>query len=221
VFCQDFAKPRIFNGLPHFIIQTGFGKKVEPIQISQIVRFSLNQKTVMATQEKTSSKTKESKFHDLFLKELKDIYWAEKHLVKALPKMSKGATSPKLIEALENHLKETENQVTRLESVFESLGEKAQAKKCDAMEGLISEAEDILSDTKEDTMVRDAGIIIASQKVEHYEIASYGSLLELAKKMGQDEAAKLLEQTLNEEKKAAQLLTKLAESEVNEKAMKE
>lgn len=175
----------------------------------------------MATTAKPSSEMKKSKFHQLFLKELKDIYWAEKHLVKALPKMSKAATSPKLTEAIENHLKETENQVIRLESVFELLGEKAQAKKCDAMEGLVSEAEDILSDTKEDTMVRDAGIIIASQKVEHYEIASYGSLVALAKKMGHDEVSKLLEETLNEEKKTDQLLSKIAEKEVNEKASKE
>lgn len=175
----------------------------------------------MATTAKPSSEMKNSKFHQLFLKELKDIYWAEKHLVKALPKMSKAATSPKLADAIENHLKETVNQVQRLENVFELLGEKAQAKKCDAMEGLISEAEDILSDTKEDTMVRDAGIIIASQKVEHYEIASYGSLVALAKKMGHDEVAKLLEETLNEEKKTDQLLTKLADKEVNEKASQE
>ncbi|MCL6261007.1 ferritin-like domain-containing protein [Aquiflexum sp. TKW24L] len=170
---------------------------------------------------KQTTEMKESKFHQLFLKELKDIYWAEKHLLKALPKMSKAATSPKLTEALEAHLEETKNQVTRLESVFELLDEKAQAKKCDAMEGLISEAEDILSDTKEDSMVRDAGIIIASQKVEHYEIASYGSLVAMAKKMGHDEAAKLLEQTLEEEKKADQLLSKIAEKEVNEKAYQE
>jgi ferritin-like metal-binding protein YciE len=175
----------------------------------------------MATQAKQTSEMKESKFHQLFLTELKDIYWAEKHLVKALPKMSKGATSPKLKTALDNHLVETEDQISRLESVFELLDEKAQAKKCDAMDGLISEAEDILSDTKKDTMVRDAGIIVACQKVEHYEIASYGSLVELAKKMGHDEAAKLLEQTLNEEKKADQLLSKIAQTEVNDKASKE
>jgi ferritin-like metal-binding protein YciE len=175
----------------------------------------------MATKEKQTSEMKESKFHQLFLNELKDIYWAEKHLVKALPKLSKGATSTKLAQALDNHLEETKNHVTRLESVFELLDEKAQAKKCDAMEGLVSEAEDILSDTKEDTMVRDAGIIIACQKVEHYEISSYGSLLELAKKMGHDEAAKLLDQTLSEEKKADQLLSKIAEKEVNDKASKE
>ncbi|MFN6947259.1 MAG: ferritin-like domain-containing protein, partial [Cytophagaceae bacterium] len=133
----------------------------------------------------------------------------------------KAATSSKLSKALENHLEETKNQVERLESIFELLEEKAQGKKCEAMSGLVSEAEDILSDTKEDSMVRDAGIIVACQKVEHYEIASYGSLVVFAKKMGHNEVADLLEQTLTEETKADKLLSKIAEKEVNEKASKE
>lgn len=169
----------------------------------------------MATNSKS---TKDSKFHELFVHELKDIYWAEKHLAKALPKMSKSATSEKLSKALSDHKEETENQIQRLEKVFELIDEKASAKKCQAMAGLIEEAEEILSDTKKDTMVRDAGIIIASQKVEHYEIASYGSLTEMAKKMGLEECAKLLGETLAEEKKADELLTKIAKQEVNEKA---
>ncbi|WP_158857797.1 YciE/YciF ferroxidase family protein [Lunatibacter salilacus] len=177
----------------------------------------------MATTQKNgpSKKMKDSKFHQLFLHELKDIYWAEKNLLKALPKMAKGATSSKLAEALTNHVEETKNQVNRLEEVFELLDEKAKAEKCEAMEGLISEANDILEDTKSDTMVRDAGIIVACQKVEHYEIASYGSLVAMAKKMGHDEVAKILEQTLNEEKKADKLLTEMAESEINEEASAE
>lgn len=176
----------------------------------------------MATQTKSSTKEmKNSKFHQLFIHELKDIYWAEKHLLKALPKMSKGATSPKLAKALEEHLTETEDQVKRLEEVFELLGEKAQAKKCEAMSGLIEEANTILEDTKTDSMVRDAGIIIACQKVEHYEIAAYGSLVALAAKMEHTECVEKLSQTLEEEKKADQLLTELAESEINEQASAE
>lgn len=177
----------------------------------------------MSTKQKNnqSEQMKDSKFRELFLHELKDIYWAEKHLVKALPKMAKGATSTELADALTNHVEETENHVTRLEDVFNMLDEKAQAIKCDAMEGLLSEANDILDDTKSDTMVRDAGIIIACQKVEHYEIASYGSLVALAKKMGHDDVARKLEETLQEEKKADKLLTELAESEVNDDAAQE
>jgi len=175
----------------------------------------------MATQTKSKSKTKESKFKQLFIDEIKDIYWAEKHLVKSLPKMSKGATSSMLSEAIDKHLAETKEHVSRLEQVFESLGIKPQAKKCDAMEGLVKEAQDILEDTDADTMVRDAGIIIASQKVEHYEIASYGSLVALAKKMGMKDAASLLAATLDEEKKTDSDLSKLAESEINEEAVSE
>lgn len=177
----------------------------------------------MTTKSKStpSKEMKNSKFHQLFLHELKDIYWAEKHLAKALPKLSKAATSPKLSQAIEKHLTETEEQITRLEEVFELLGEKAQAKKCEAMSGLLEEATAILEDTKEDSMVRDAGIIIACQKVEHYEIASYGSLVALATKMEHTEVAEKLTLTLEEEKKTDKLLTKLAESEINEQAAQE
>lgn len=175
----------------------------------------------MATQTKSNSTSKDSKFKKLFIDELKDIYWAEKHLVKALPKMSKGATSSILAEAIDKHLEETKEHVNRLEEVFKLLGEKPQAKKCDAMEGLVKEAESILEDTKEDSMVRDAGIIIASQKVEHYEIASYGSLVALANKMGLKDAADILSETLDEEKKTDSNLTKLAKSEINEEAASE
>jgi ferritin-like metal-binding protein YciE len=175
----------------------------------------------MATQTKSKSTKKESKFRELFLDEIKDIYWAEKHLVKALPKMSKGATSTVLADAITMHLEETKQQVARLEEVFELLGEKAQAKKCDAMDGLVKEAESILEDTEKDSMVRDAGIIIASQKVEHYEIASYGSLVALADKMGLKDVSKLLTQTLEEEKKTDTNLTELALSQINDEAASE
>lgn len=176
---------------------------------------------IMATKSNSSKKMQDSKFHELFVHELKDIYWAEKHLAKALPKMAKGATSPELAEAIQTHLKETEGQIERLEKVFESIGAKAVGKKCEAMDGLVEEGKEILNDTDKDTSVRDAGIIIASQKIEHYEIASYGSLVALAKKMGHDEAAKLLEQTLEEEKKTDALLTQIAEEHVNESASDE
>lgn len=175
----------------------------------------------MATKSKSTPKMEDSKFHELFVEELKDIYWAESHLAKALPKMSKGATSKELSKAIDDHQKETEGHIERLKQVFENLGEKPQGKKCEAMEGLLAEGEEILGDTEKDTMVRDAGIIIASQKIEHYEIASYGSLVALAKKMGHNDSAKLLEKTLEEEKKADALLTKIAEEHVNEEAVQE
>jgi len=166
-------------------------------------------------------KFKDSKFFKLFQDQLKDIYWAEKHLVDALGKMQKAATSKKLASSFEKHKEETEGQIERLEKIFGILDVAARAKKCEAMEGLIEEGKEIMEDTKADTMVRDAGLIIASQKIEHYEIASYGSLISLAKIIGNDEIANLLNETLEEEKKTDKLLTKLAESEINDKAAKE
>jgi ferritin-like metal-binding protein YciE len=157
----------------------------------------------------------------LFTDEVKDIYWAEKHLLKALPKMAKGATSEELRTAIETHIAETENQITRLDQVFQILGKSAQGKKCEAMEGLVEEGKSILEDTEEGTMTRDAGIISASQKIEHYEIASYGTLRTLANVLGLSEAVSLLEQTLEEEKQTDVNLTKIAEGFVNESASQE
>lgn len=151
---------------------------------------------------------------DLFVDSLKDIYWAEKALVKALPKMAKNATNENLIAAIKDHLSVTEDQVTRLEEVFEIVGEKAVAKKCDAMDGLIKEGEGIMEET-EVGPVRDAGIIAASQKIEHYEIATYGTLAAFAKTLGEDEAAALLEETLAEEKEADVTLTEAAYNSIN------
>jgi len=151
---------------------------------------------------------------DLFVDSLKDIYWAEKALVKALPKMAKNATNENLIAAINDHLSVTEGQVLRLEQVFEIVGEKAVAKKCDAMEGLIKEGEGIMEET-EVGPVRDAGIIAASQKIEHYEIATYGTLVAFAKTLGEDEAAALLEETLAEEKEADVTLTEAAYNTIN------
>lgn len=157
----------------------------------------------------------------LFTDEVKDIYWAEKHLLKALPRMAKGATSNELRSAIETHITETENQVTRLEQVFEILGKTAQGKKCDAMEGLVEEGKGILEDTEQGTMTRDAGIISAAQKIEHYEIASYGTLRTLANVLGLPDAVSLLEATLEEEKRTDVNLTTIAEGFINESASQE
>jgi ferritin-like metal-binding protein YciE len=161
-----------------------------------------------------------SQLMKLFEDQLKDIYWAEKALTKAIPKMIKNATSEELSEALDNHLAETEEQVARVEKVFESIGKKATAKKCDAMEGLIKEAEGIMEECDEGAMC-DAGIISAAQKVEHYEIASYGTLRQFAETLGLEEAVGLLEETLNEEKAADEKLTEVAVSAVNVRASEE
>ncbi len=157
---------------------------------------------------------------ELFVDSLKDIYWAEKALTKALPKMAKNATSENLIIAINDHLSVTEEQVTRLEQVFKLVGEKAAAKKCDAMAGLIEEGEGIMEET-EMGAVRDAGIIAASQKIEHYEIATYGTLAAFAKTLGEDDAVELLEQTLAEEKEADVTLTEAAYNTINFDAAEE
>ena len=167
------------------------------------------------TARSSTMKSEETMLKELFIEELKDIYWAEKHLVKALPKLMKAATSEELASAFEEHLAVTEEQVTRLEEVFEMLDMPSRGKKCEAMDGLVKEAQSIIEDTPKGTAVRDAGLIIAAQKVEHYEIAAYGSLVQLAKTMGENEVADLLEQTLEEEKETDQLLTELAVSGIN------
>ena len=151
---------------------------------------------------------------ELFIAELKDIYWAEKAIVKSLPKMIKNASATELKEALQNHLSETEQQVSRVEEVFEAIEEKAQAKKCEAMAGLLKEAEEIIKDTASG-VVRDAGIISAAQKVEHYEIASYGTLRAFAKTLALNDAVALLESILEEEKNADSKLTEIAEASIN------
>lgn len=157
-------------------------------------------------------------FEALFIDHLRDIYWAEKALTKALPKMRKAATSAELQQAFEEHTAVTEQQITRLEQVFELLGKKASAKKCDAMVGLVSEAESVIQETQKGSKTRDVGLIIAAQKVEHYEIASYGGLATLARTLGNEQAKNLLGQTLEEEKQTDALLTQLAEGNINEQA---
>lgn len=167
------------------------------------------------TAAKAGSYNEESKLKELFVEELKDIYWAEKHLVKALPKMAKACTSEELMGAFETHLAQTEEQISRVEQVFEVLEMTPRAKKCEAMEGLVMEAQQAIEDTDKGTATRDAALIISAQKVEHYEIASYGSLVQLAKTIGLNDAIELLQQTLDEEKETDVLLTELAVSAVN------
>ena len=158
---------------------------------------------------------------ELFVDELKDIYWAEKHLLKALPKMEKAATSQELKQSFADHLEVTREHVTRIEEAFELFEEKAQAKKCEAMDGLTKEAESIIEDTEAGTLTRDVGLIMAAQKVEHYEIATYGSLAQLAKTLGKNDIAELMVQTLEEEKEADELLTSIAENNINVEASAE
>lgn len=146
--------------------------------------------------------------HKFFVDGLKDIYWAEKALTKAIPKMVKNATSKDLANALSSHLEETKGQVSRLEDVFASIEQKPVAKKCDAMEGLIKEAQGIMEETEKGVM-RDAGIIAAGQKVEHYEIATYGTLAAYAGFLGLGKAQGLLEESLAEEKAADEKLTEV------------
>jgi len=168
-----------------------------------------------------TGKMEDSEFHEFFVDELKDIYWAEKHLVKALPKMKKAATSPELAAAFDKHTLETQTHIETLEEVFALLDEKPAAKKCDAMAGLLEEADGIISETEKGTLIRDAGLILAAQKVEHYEIATYGTLKTFAENMGHTDVADLLQQTLDNEKSTDQALTEIAESFVNEQAASE
>ncbi len=171
--------------------------------------------------KKSSPKDQEGLLEELFVEELKDIYWAEKHLLKALPKMAKAATSNTLRKAFTEHLAATQNHVNRLEKAFGLLGEKVQAKKCEAMAGLTKEGEGIIEDTEKGTVTRDVGLIMAAQKVEHYEIATYGSLAQLAKTLGKNDVANLMVETLEEEREADQLLTNLAENNINVEATTE
>ena len=154
---------------------------------------------------------------DLLIEEMRDLYNAETQLTKALPKMAKKASNPQLRKAFETHLKETENHAKRLQQIFDKLGKKPTGKKCAAMEGLIEEGKEMMGeDMDEDTM--DAALISIAQKVEHYEIASYGTVRTWANLLGDDQTAKLLQQTLDEEGKTDKLLTELAESSINVEA---
>lgn len=173
------------------------------------------------TSTSTKGGAKDSMLEEFFTDELKDIYWAEKHLVKTLPKMQKAATSEELRQAFGDHLEATRGHVERLEQVFELLGKKPQAKKCDAMEGITKEGAGVIEDTEKGTATRDVGLVLAGQKVEHYEISTYGGLTQLARTLGKDDIADILAQTLAEEKEADQLLTSVAENNINYQAAEE
>ncbi len=186
--------------------------------------------TSTATKKKAAAKTasqnggettEQTPFEKLFEDLLKDIYWAEQNLVEALKEMHEAATTEELQNAFEDHLYVTQKHVSRLEKVFSLIGVEAEAKKCDAMAGLIKEAKRVIEETEDGSMTRDAGLIIAAQKVEHYEIASYGSLVQVALTLGHDQAAKILEKTLSEEEDTDMLLTEIAETEVNPMADQE
>ena len=156
----------------------------------------------------------EKDLNDLFLDTLKDIYYAEKHILKALPKMAKAAESDQLRAAFEKHYDETEGQVERLEQIFEMLGKAARGKKCDAIEGIIDEGKEVMEEYA-DTPALDAGLLAAAQSVEHYEISRYGTLRTWAEQMGLSDAANLLQQTLDEEEATDHTLTELATSVAN------
>jgi len=173
-----------------------------------------------ATRSNSSATTQQEQqdstpFEQLFVDMLKDIYWAEQHLVEGLKKMTEAATTDDLQSAFEDHLFVTQKHVSRLERVFMSLQQPAEGQKCDAMEALVKEAEKVIENTPAGSMTRDAGLIIAAQKVEHYEIATYGSLVQVALTLGYDQAAYILEKTLSEEEDTDRLLTEIAETAIN------
>jgi len=187
-----------------------------------------NQKTSTETNGSTNGtkdaghkSNKTSLLEKFFIDQLKDIYYAEQHLVKALPEMQKAATSEELEDAFAEHLKQTERHVKRLDKVFQLVNQKPEGKKCEAIEGLVKEAKSIISETKEGSMTRDAALIIAAQKIEHYEIATYGGLVQLAITMDLHRAAELLDKTLQEEEDTDATLTEIAETSINVKAENE
>ena len=159
----------------------------------------------------------EKDLNALFTDTLKDIYYAEKQIYKALPKLARAARSDKLRAAFEKHHDETEQQIERLEEIFELLGKPARGKKCDAIEGILDEGQEVMAEYK-DTPALDAGLLAAAQAVEHYEISRYGTMKTWAEELGLQDAARLLEQTLQEEKKTDETLTQIAESNVNRHA---
>jgi ferritin-like metal-binding protein YciE len=178
---------------------------------------------IAAQPEKWARANKESQMktmEDLFLHFLKDVYYAERQISKALPKMAKAAENPALKEAFTHHREETQHQIERLQKVFEAIGKRAQGVTCEAINGLIEECEELLEEAKEPSAVRDSGLIACAQAVEHYEMARYGSLVAWARAAGRHDAVALLQQTLDEEKKTDTLLNQLAERELTPKAKK-
>lgn len=176
----------------------------------------------MDTKTKSMSATMvDSKLQQFFMDQLMDMYWAEKKLVKSLPRLEESATSSELKKAFADHLMQTKTHVTKLENVFEIMGEEPRTHKCPAMVGIVEEAEEIIDETDQGSAQRDVGLIMAAQKAEHYEIATYGGLAQLARTMGQEEAGRILGEILAEEKAADNLLTEIAETQINVQAGQE
>ena len=171
-----------------------------------------------AAGNETDNKQNTCMLEKFFYDQLKDIYYAEQQLVKAIPEMQRAATTEELEDAFKEHLAQTERHVKRLERIFQLAGQKAEGKRCEAIEGLIKEVKGIIAETKEGSMTRDAALIIAAQKVEHYEIATYGGLVQLAVTMGFHRAAELLDKTLTEEALTDKGLTRIAERSINMQA---
>ncbi len=181
-----------------------------------------NGSTLSMTKVSIHPKDKEEgKLAKFFHDEIKDIYWAEKKLVQTLPKLAKAATSDELRNAFTSHLEQTKEHVSRLQEVFGLLGHKPQAKKCEAMEGITEEGASIIEETEVGTSTRDVALILAGQKAEHYEIATYGGLAQIARTLGHKDVAKLLETTLAEEKKADEALSGIAKNSANKEATSE
>ncbi|MEA5127291.1 MAG: ferritin-like domain-containing protein [Proteiniphilum sp.] len=190
--------------------------------INQSARSQLHGKDITKNRQSARFNEKFSgKLKEFFVEELKDIYFAEEEILKGLDKMEAAAVSLSLKESIRDHHRETEEQIERLKEIFQLIGKEPSKKKCEAIIGILKEGETMIEDTDEESMVRDAAIIIACQKVEHYEIATYGSLAELARTLGLDEVADILEETLEEEKSTDVGLTELAVESVNEEAKEE
>jgi ferritin-like metal-binding protein YciE len=171
--------------------------------------------THQKNKSQSHSFTGETHLEKFFLAQLKDIYYAEKKIVQSLPKMQEATTTDELKEAFEDHLNQTQRHIKRLEKVFNLLNQHAEGEKCEAIEGIAREVDNIIGETEEGTLTRDAALIIAAQKVEHYEIATYGGLVQLAITMGLHEAADLLDKTLVEEEDTDARLTEIAENDIN------
>jgi uncharacterized protein (TIGR02284 family) len=206
---QGFAAQPSFEGAAGEYDQTKYAPEPESIEQEE------------AWQEEQATSTGNSKLMEFFVEELKDLLWAERELVETLPDMAEAATSQELKTAFTNHLVETQTHVSRLEQIFGILGLEPETTTCDAMSGIIDEGDGIISDTEEGTAQRDVGLIFAGQKAEHYEIASYGGMISLAKTLGYYEIAELLVLTIDEEKTADALLTQIAENHVNYEASTE
>ncbi|WP_353146071.1 ferritin-like domain-containing protein [Chryseobacterium sp.] len=172
-------------------------------------------KSSTASTKAKESKKEHSNLYQFFMSALKDIYYAENAIIEALDKMQEAATTEELKDAFEDHQLQTKKHVSRLEKVFKLLSETPEKKECEAIKGIIKEGEEIIKSTEDGSMTRDAALIIAAQKVEHYEIATYGGLVQLALTMGHDKAADLLEETLQEEEDTDYNLTEIAENYIN------